>query len=316
MTALGPSEAQKPCLISAKVVVAVPVYNEQKHIEQTLLALAAQTHPDFKVLISDNASDDASPGFCESFAANDPRFVYTRHETNIGAVANFNFCLDATSSEYFMWCGAHDVPSENFLSVMASILDGDTSVAIAFGKRIAIDECSVPIEPQHSDHAYVYRFFRNRYLRYLQSACGLSDCVIVNGLLRRAWLEGARLEPVKSSDKVLISHLLYSGGVRYDFSALYRRRYFEVRATSQEERVLGMKPVVAMCNRGLVDCYLSDFASITRNPHEHRTDWRIFLLRWVVTARFLSPIGKYIYSLARLSMRIPAITEPASGRKQ
>jgi len=291
-------------LVVAKVVVGLPVYNERSHIEETLQSLAAQDHEDFKVLISDNASDDGSGELCESFANDDSRFAYFRQPRNIGAVGNFAFCLDATSSEHFMWCGAHDTPSGNFLSRMSALLDSDETAAIAFGRRVAIDEQSKPIAWMRDDDGYIYRFSDRPFLRYLQAACGLSDCVIVNGLIRRKYLAGFGIDPVKSIDKVILSHLLYSGQLRYDFSAEYRRRYFETRMTTQEERMLGERPDNPMINLDLVDRFMADFNSLADDagaPAGH--GWRKFLLGRVLSARFLWPTGKYVYALAKLSLQ-------------
>lgn len=298
-----PTDEATP-LVAAKVVVGLPVYNERRHIEETLRSLAAQDHNDFKVLISDNASIDGSGALCESFANHDSRFVYFRQPRNIGAVGNFAFCLDATSSEHFMWCGAHDTPSGQFLSRMSTLLDNDQAAAIAFGRRVAIDEKSEPIARMRDDDGYIYRFLDSPFLRYLQAACGLSDCVVVNGLIRRRYLAGFRIDPVKSIDKVIISHLLYFGQLRYDFSAEYRRRYFDARMTTQEERMLGGRPVVPMINKDLVDRFMADFSSIGGNagvPSGH--GWRKFLLGTSLSARFLWPTGKYVYALARLSLQ-------------
>lgn len=300
----GTSVKDSP-LALAKVVVGLPVCNERRHVEETLRSLAAQDHADFKVLISDNASDDGSRELCKSFADGDDRFVYVRQPRNIGAAGNFAFCLDATASEHFMWCGAHDVLSGNFLSTMSSLLDHDPTAAIAFGMRLAIDEHSRPVAGMSNDDGYIYRFSNRRYPRYIQAACSLSDCVIVNGLIRRKWLSGFEIKPVLATDKVLLAHLLYFGQVRYDFSAEYRRRYFQTRETGQEERLLGTRPVVGTGGRVLVDYFLSDFASITGNRTASSvSDWRTQLLRKILFARFLGSMGRFVYRLARLSMRL------------
>ena len=288
------------CLASAKLVVGVPAYNEGKYIGETLRSLADQDHDDFKVLISDNASDDATAEICEAFARSDNRFIYVRQARNIGAMANFRFCLEASSSEYFIWCGAHDALSSNFLSAMSSLLDRDQSAAIAFGTRVAVDEDSRTIEAMREDDKYIYRFPGGGYSRYLQAACSLSDCVVVNGLIRRKWLDGIEIKAVTSGDKVIICHLLYFGCLRYDFSAEYRRRYFENRTTTAEERILGDNARAGMSQRDLVEYFVSDFAAIQGSRGHGTSHWRILLLEKLVSARFLHRSGRVVYSLARL----------------
>ena len=49
--------------VKDKVVVAIPVYNETKHVAETIACLKQQTLSTFKVLIADNASTDTSREF-------------------------------------------------------------------------------------------------------------------------------------------------------------------------------------------------------------------------------------------------------------
>lgn len=290
-------DAQK---ISAKLVVGLPVYNEHRYIEKTLRSLSRQDHPDFMVLISDNASDDGSRELCESFAAQDSRFVYVRQRHNIGAAANFTFCLNASSSEYFMWCGAHDMLSDNFLSTMSAALDDDHEVALAFGARLAIDENSAPIESMRGNDRYIYRFSRSRFLRYAQVACALSECTIVYGVFRRRYLDGFIIEPIQSCDKVLLSHLLFFGRLKYEFSATYLRRFFNTRTSTHAERIHGNGSNAGMNDRSLVDYFASDLGSLAEPLQAHR---RKKLILDVVNARYLHRRSRHIRFLARLQVQ-------------
>jgi len=290
--------------VSAKLVVGLPVYNEQRYIEETLRALARQDYTDFKVLISDNASDDDSRAMCEAFAARDSRFVYVRQPENIGAARNFTFCLDASSSEYFMWCGAHDVIADNFLSAMSAALDHDAGVGLAFGARVAIDEASAPIASMSRDDRYVYRFSRNRYLRYAQAACALSECTIVYGVFRRKHLHGFVMEPVQSCDRVLLSHALFFGRLTYDFSATYARRFFTQRPGNQAERILGSTSKSGMYDRSFVEYFAADldacFGSLGMST---LNGWRKKLILKAIQARYLHGSGRRIGFLARLQVQ-------------
>jgi glycosyltransferase involved in cell wall biosynthesis len=293
--------------VSAPLVVGLPVYNEKRHIEETLAALARQDHADFKVLISDNASDDGSGAVCESFAAQDHRFVYVRQPVNIGAARNFSYCLDASSSEYFMWCGAHDVISANFLSAMTAALERESGAGLAFGARLAIDEKSAPMESMRGDDRYIYRFSSNRYLRYAQAACALAECTIVYGLFRRRFLEGFVIRPVQSCDKVLLSHALFFGKLTYEFAASYSRRFIGNRSSSQGERILGTRSNEGMDDRSLVDYFASDLDScFDALDGRLRENWRKKLILAAITARYLRK-NRGIRSLAKLQVQ-PART--------
>ena len=94
----------------------MPVYNGERTLRQALESILAQSHGDFEVLISDNASTDSTPAICDEFAARDRRIRYHRQAHNIGASANFDHVMKQATGRYFMWAAADDVRSPDFLS--------------------------------------------------------------------------------------------------------------------------------------------------------------------------------------------------------
>ena len=68
-----------PTLVS----IGVPVYNGEPYLEEALRAIANQTYADFEVIISDNASTDATADICDLFTSTDDRFRVVRHEENL-----------------------------------------------------------------------------------------------------------------------------------------------------------------------------------------------------------------------------------------
>src|SRR5262249_51877158 len=54
------------------VSVGVPVYNGAAELRRALDTLVAQTHRNLEIVISDNASTDATPEICREFAKRDP----------------------------------------------------------------------------------------------------------------------------------------------------------------------------------------------------------------------------------------------------
>src|SRR4030066_62015 len=85
------------------VSIGMPVYNGEPYIRAALESLLAQTFTDFELIISDNASTDATESICREYAARDSRIDYVRHEKNQGASANFQFVLDQARGEFFIW---------------------------------------------------------------------------------------------------------------------------------------------------------------------------------------------------------------------
>lgn len=97
------------------VSIGMPVYNGEPFIREAIDSLLAQNFTDFELIISDNASTDGTEAICLEYAAKDMRIQYVRQAKNLGALGNFQFVLDKSVGEYFMWAAADDVRSRNFL---------------------------------------------------------------------------------------------------------------------------------------------------------------------------------------------------------
>lgn len=89
------------------VSIGFPVYNGGKFLRTAIQSLLDQTHVNFELILSDNASTDDTSAICREFAERDARITYVRNATNIGALANFLSVLSQARGDYFMWA-AHD----------------------------------------------------------------------------------------------------------------------------------------------------------------------------------------------------------------
>jgi glycosyltransferase involved in cell wall biosynthesis len=122
-----------------RVVVGVPVYNGEAHLETCLASLAAQTEPDALFLICDNASTDATGEIAARWLARDDRFRLIRQEATVPAEQNFAAVLQAApASRYFCWRAADDTSSPDFLARLADALDGDERLMLAAGRLEAV----------------------------------------------------------------------------------------------------------------------------------------------------------------------------------
>jgi glycosyltransferase involved in cell wall biosynthesis len=60
--------------VTPQLSVGVPVFNGERYLAEALTALRDQDLPDIEVIVSDNASTDATPDIVRSFVDDDPRF--------------------------------------------------------------------------------------------------------------------------------------------------------------------------------------------------------------------------------------------------
>jgi len=122
------------------VTVGVPVLNGERWLRETLDHLSSQTLTDFEVVISDNASTDATPEIVNEFAQRDPRFIATRTGERLSVVSNHNRTLELARGEYFMWNASDDRARPRHLEACTAALDTHPEVIAAFSRMAHIDE--------------------------------------------------------------------------------------------------------------------------------------------------------------------------------
>mgnify|MGYP006166545089 FL=1 len=110
-------------IIEPKIVIGMPVYNASKFIHNAITSLLNQSYKNFILIISDNGSTDNTKSICENFLEKDKRIRYIRHDKNRGFAWNFNFVLNQTNSEYFMWAGADDIWHPHFIRKNLNFLE-------------------------------------------------------------------------------------------------------------------------------------------------------------------------------------------------
>jgi glycosyltransferase involved in cell wall biosynthesis len=205
-----------------RVSVAVPVYNGEPFIGEALDSIAAQTFPDYEVIISDNASQDGTESICRAYAARDPRVRYLRNERNVGLARNFQQLVRLASGEYFKLANADDVSDPRLLSECVAVLDAHPEVVLCYGKSVLIDERSLPLRPYHDgldlrDPRAVARF------RAAAERAGLVN--LLQGVMRTAALRRTGLlGTFTASDMVLVAELTLYGQFHELPEVLFYRR--------------------------------------------------------------------------------------------
>lgn len=242
----------------AKVVVGVPIYNEEKYIEQTLLSLKRQDYDDVTFIVSDNASTDSTWDVCQAVCSQDTRFVLMRNEKNIGAVNNFEQVFRHSASDYFMWLGGHDYISADYIKNAVSLLDSNLMLSMVCGTPTAVKAGS----PDRLLDSSLYKFTTKRLGRYLQAVREIHDCTIVHSLFRRSVMDGFTFRATTGPDMVILGRMLWHGQLEYMPQEQYFRRYFDAKSESYDERMAGRA-----CRLSYYDfiCYYLDDFSLLYN---------------------------------------------------
>lgn len=115
-----------------RAVACVPAWNAEPFIEKTLAAISAQTYPNLEVLISDDASTDATASICERFASGDARFRVIRQSRNLGWIGNVNALLRAAEGDYLFFAFHDDLIGPTYVARLVEALEANPQAVLAF----------------------------------------------------------------------------------------------------------------------------------------------------------------------------------------
>lgn len=122
-----------------RLSIGLPVYNGEDYLEQSLDALLGQTYGDFELIISSNASTDATDDICRKYEAQDSRVRFFRQPKNIGAAPNHDFVFRQSHGELFKWASGDDLYAKDLLSRCVALLDEHPDAVLSHSWTAAID---------------------------------------------------------------------------------------------------------------------------------------------------------------------------------
>ncbi len=220
-TTAGTSQARANRLQPVKLVVGLPVRNGESYLAEGIESILGQTFGGFTLIISDNASTDATEEICRAYARRDSRVIYRRQEKNIGAAPNFNAVFQPGDAPYFKWAAHDDVLKPNYFKKCIQLLDRNPSLAIAHSRSAEIDEhgCQVGTydhEFRLNGYSPSSRFWRLLWAGYFTEVFG----VMRSELVTKTQLMGSYL----GSDRNFLAEMLLLGDVGYVEQYLFLRR--------------------------------------------------------------------------------------------
>jgi glycosyltransferase involved in cell wall biosynthesis len=228
------------------------VYNGEPFLRATLDSILGQTFKDFELIISDNASTDATQEICESYARSDSRIRYSRSDANMGAGWNIRRVFTLATGKYFKWAACDDLYEPTFLEKCVNALEADSSFVLAHSKTRIIDERGASLEnynwPMRSDSPDVLTRFREMLLNDHM-------CYQIFGVMRRdALLKIPQQGSYVNSDGVLLAQLSFLGRFYEDPEFLFISRRHD-RQSSQTLPVRLKKRRFRLTNRfGTLPC--------------------------------------------------------------
>jgi glycosyltransferase involved in cell wall biosynthesis len=218
-----------------RVSIGVPVFNGERYLAVTLDSLLAQTYTEFELIISDNASTDATWQICERYAERDRRVRIVRNSENLGAAANYRRLVDLASGEYFRWANSDDFFCPPGLERCVAVLDQEPSVVLVYPKTFLIDENGATTA-RYEDGLDLRMSRASDRFRQVMTKMGLVN--VLYGLMRTAVLRRTGLlRDFPGGDLPLVAELTLHGEFWEIPDYLFGRRMHPTASSSYRQDV-------------------------------------------------------------------------------
>lgn len=92
-----------------QIDILLATYNGEKYIEEQLDSILSQTYSNFRLIISDDYSEDGTRRILEEYEKKDERIKVFYQEKNLGYVKNFEFLLTKVENEIYALADQDDI---------------------------------------------------------------------------------------------------------------------------------------------------------------------------------------------------------------
>jgi glycosyltransferase involved in cell wall biosynthesis len=203
----------------------MPVYNGANYISVAIASCLNQDLPDLELIITDNASTDATEEICREFASRDPRVRYVRNPKNLGAAPNYNLGFKMARGRYFKWCAHDDFISRDYLSATVAALQAAPAATLAITRTQCVDDTGAPVDLVGAESAAIGG--ADPAQRLALALRHMGTCYAIFGLFRADALSKSSLHrPYYGSDRALLAELALLGPfVRSEAGVFFNREH-------------------------------------------------------------------------------------------
>ena len=117
----------------AKFDIIVPIYNAEATLERCLRSLQAQSFGDFRAILVENGSQDASATIGQRFAQEDSRFELHCVNRGCGPSGARNVGLERATGEHVAFVDSDDYVVPDYLACLKTAFDREQADVVFFG---------------------------------------------------------------------------------------------------------------------------------------------------------------------------------------
>jgi hypothetical protein len=128
----------------AKVIIWMPVFNEARHLRAAIDSVLSQTYADFRLVVSDNFSTDASSDIIDAAMRKDPRVSRTSPPSHVASLEHNRYIqnqiLDPSTERFSIFIGGHDLWHRELLRCLVERAVREARPSIVYTDSFEIDD--------------------------------------------------------------------------------------------------------------------------------------------------------------------------------
>lgn len=159
-----------------KVDILLATYNGEKYLEAQLDSILTQTYSNFRLLISDDYSTDATREILQRYKNKDDRIILYYQDKNLGVVKNFEFLLNKVENNYYMLSDQDDIWKKDKIEKSLKKIE-ETGAGLVYSDLEVVDENLNVIYESYwklkgfTKRANKYNTFESFYLNNYVTGC-------------------------------------------------------------------------------------------------------------------------------------------------
>lgn len=192
-----------------KVSVGLPTHNRADTLKQAIETVLNQDYANIELIISDNASSDATQAICEKMRVKDGRIKYIRQKCDCGPTENFKKVLNNSTGEFFMWLSDDDWLDNSYISECIKVLSKENNTSLVSGHVKYYHQGNFLFEGKR-----INLLQDNGIDRLLSYYAKVKDNGTFYGVIRRKCLDDITMTNTIGSDFLIIAAVAFLGKVK------------------------------------------------------------------------------------------------------
>jgi GT2 family glycosyltransferase len=117
------------------VSIAIPTYQGEEYLSETLTCAISQSYPNIEILISDDGSIDQTLEIAQEFKKKSPYDFKILDHPRLGMVENWNHCIELAQGKYIKFLFQDDLIVPNCIENMVNLAEQNPEIGLVFSPR-------------------------------------------------------------------------------------------------------------------------------------------------------------------------------------